>query len=329
MAIGDSNNIIIRPEFFNAGLRETLDQNVEVFNANSGGALELITEQSTSDFQKTRFVDRFENLSKRRDDTSLADKNPQELTQSDDIDVRVKRGTEPIAQTIDSLRDADLSREEMSVLIGNQAGEDVAKDYTDTALLCLVAALSNQSDVYVDKSSSASNTLNHTRMNDALAAFGDRRQAINVMIMHSKAFNDLVGNNISSSGDQTEFATIYQESPGSFQRIVVVTDSESLVNTDGVTTGTDSYNTVLLQEMAFEVQETRTLRMYEELKTGKENVYVEMQGEHDFTLSMKGFSWDETNGGRNPTDSALGTGSNWDPVVDNYKDFPGVVLEHA
>lgn len=329
MAIGNSSNIIIRPEFFNAGLRETLDQNVDVFNANSGGALELITEGSTSDFQKTRFVDRFSNLSKRRDDTSNSSVTPEALTQSDHIDVRVKRRTDPIQQTIDSLRDAGLSEEEMSVIIGNQAGEDIAKDYTDTSILCLVAALQGETETYLDKSGSSSNTLDNALMNEGLGKFGDRRQALSVAIMHSKAFEDLVGNNVSSSGDQVEFATIYGEDVGSFGRTIIVTDSSELVETDGISTGTDSYKTLLLQEMAFQVQETRTMEMFDDLKTGNENVSVEMQGEHDFTLSMKGFTWDETNGGRNPTDSALGTASNWDPVVNNYKDFPGVVIEHA
>ena len=329
MAIGNASNIIIRPEFFNAGLRETLDQNVDVFNANSGGALELVTEGSTSDFQKTRFVDRFSNLSTRRDDESNASVTPQALTQSDDIDVRVKRRSDPIQQSVDSLRDAGLSREEMSVIIGNQAGEDIAQDYTNTALLCLVAALQKQNDTYLDKSGDASNTLDNALMNEGLGKFGDNRGALEVAIMHSKAFTDLTGNNIDSSGDQVEFATIYQESVGSFNRIVIVTDSADLVETDGISAGTDSYKTLLLQQGAFQVQETRTMEMFEDLKTGNENVTVEMQGEHDFTVSMKAFSWDEASGGRNPTDSALGTASNWNAVVDNYKDFPGVVVEHA
>jgi len=329
MAIGNASNIIIRPEFFNAGLRETLDQNVDVFNANSGGALELVTEGSTADFQKTRFVDRFSNLSVRRDDTSNSSVTPQALTQTDDIDVRVKRRTDPIQQSVDSIRDAGLSREEMSVIIGNQAGEDIAADYTNTAVLCLVAALQGQSETYLDKSGSSSNTLDNALMNEGLGKFGDRRQALSVAVMHSKPFEDLVGNNVSASGDQVEFATIYNNDVGSFGRTVIVTDSDELVNTDGISAGTDSYYTLLLQEMAFQVQETRTMEMFEDLKTGNENVTVEMQGEHDFTLSMKGFSWDETNGGRNPTDSALGTGSNWDSVVGNFKDFPGVVVEHA
>jgi hypothetical protein len=42
---------------------------------------------------------------------------------------------------------------------------------------------------------------------------------------------------------------------------------------------------------------------------------------------VKGYRWDVTNGGANPDDSSLGTGSNWDRAATSDKDLAGVVLK--
>lgn len=329
MAIGTASNVVIRPNFFEAGFIEGVGQNINVFNAASQDALTFAQREAEGDFDKTRFFDRISGLVSYRDDTSTSSVSSKQLSQSDHIAVKTKRRIGPVENTMDSLRSIGADEEEFSFLLGQQAGEDASQDYLDTLILSLVAALANTSANYVDDSGAAGNTLNHSRLNDLLAAFGDARGSIEALVMHSKAFNDLVGNNISSSGDQTEFATIYNNAPGSFQRPVIVTDSEELVNTDGVTTGTDSYYTLGLQSGAADVAESDELMMWDEIITGQDNVTVRMQGESAVTLDLLGYTWDETNGGRNPNDSALGTGTNWDTDHSQKKDRAGVVLEHA
>jgi hypothetical protein len=42
---------------------------------------------------------------------------------------------------------------------------------------------------------------------------------------------------------------------------------------------------------------------------------------------VKGFKWDVSNGGANPADAALATGSNWDVASTSYKDFGGVIIQ--
>jgi hypothetical protein len=329
MAIATAANQVIRPEFFEAGFLQGVGQNIEVFNEQSNGTLQFETRDLEGDFAKTRFFDRISSLVTYRDDTSTSSVTSESLTTSDHIAVKTKRKIGPVENTVDSLETIASDEEEFSMMFGRQAGEDAAENYLNTALGSAVSALSNQGPNYVDESGSSSNTLTHALLNDLLSAFGDARGDIVALVMHSKAFNDLVGNNISSSGDQTEFATIYREAPGSFQRPVVVTDSPDLINTDGISTGTDSYYTLGLQEGAMQVSESDSLRIFDEVETGSENVTFRAQGESAITLDMLGFTWDETNGGRNPNDSALKTGSNWDTDHSEEKNRAGVVLEHA
>ena len=327
MPIGTTDNMILRPEFFEAGFLEGVGQNIDVFNESSQNAIRFATRELEGDFAKTRFWDRVPDLVTYRDDTDTSDAESSVLGQSDHIAVKTKRNIGPIENTIDSLRSVASSPEEFSFMFGEQAGEDAAKDYLNTGLRSAVAALTNQSRVFVDEASSG-NTLNHSLLNALLATFGDARGDLVAFVMHSAAFTDLVENNISSAGDQTEFATIFDEAPGSFTRPVVVTDSDALVNEDGIEAGDDSYYTLALQESALDVSESDSLDIWEKLFPEKENATILMKGESAITIDMLGFTWDETDGGRNPDDSALATGSNWEPDHDQHKNWAGAVLEH-
>lgn len=329
MAIATSANQVIRPEFFEAGFLEGVGQNLDVFNENSMDALQFELRNLEGDYAKTRFFDRISGLVSYRDDTSTGSVSSKKLTTSDHIAVKTKRRIGPTENTVDSLETIASDEEEFSFLFGEQTGQDAAQNYLNTALGAAVAALSNQSSNYQDDSGAGTNTLDHSRLNDLLSLAGDARGSVDALVMHSKAFNDLVGNNISSSGDQTEFATIYQGEPGTFERPVVVTDSSDLVNTDGVSAGTDSYYTLALQQGAMTVMESDELRIFDEIETGNENVTIRVQGESAITLDMLGFAWDESGAGRNPNDSTIKTGSNWNTDHSQKKDRAGYVLEHA
>lgn len=52
-----------------------------------------------------------------------------------------------------------------------------------------------------------------------------------------------------------------------------------------------------------------------ETKNGQTRIETTMQVDYTFGLALKGYTWDETNGGKSPTDAEIATGSNWDKVV--------------
>jgi thiamine pyrophosphokinase len=59
----------------------------------------------------------------------------------------------------------------------------------------------------------------------------------------------------------------------------------------------------------------------------KANLEMILQGEDDYVLGLKGFKWDTTNGGVNPTTANVVTGSNWDVNVASNKDLAGVKID--
>ena len=54
-----------------------------------------------------------------------------------------------------------------------------------------------------------------------------------------------------------------------------------------------------------------------ETKNGKGRIETTWQTEVDYTLGLKGYSWDETNGGKSPLTAAILTGANWVAVQED------------
>ena len=62
-----------------------------------------------------------------------------------------------------------------------------------------------------------------------------------------------------------------------------------------------------------------------ETSNGQTRIETTMQVDYTFGLSLKGYTWDETNGGKSPTDAELATGTNWDKVATDIKATAGVI----
>jgi hypothetical protein len=67
-------------------------------------------------------------------------------------------------------------------------------------------------------------------------------------------------------------------------------------------------------------EETITSQMFISL----EQLVMRIQGEYAFNVGCKGFKWDVTNGGANPTGAAPGTTTNRDKAMAEHKNLAGV-----
>jgi len=88
------------------------------------------------------------------------------------------------------------------------------------------------------------------------------------------------------------------------------------------------YSTLGLVMDAGEVAESEEQEIQEDIITGKPNLILRIQGEHAFNVKLKGYKWKVATGA-NPTDGALGTGSNWEAVASDVKDGPGIIIKSA
>jgi hypothetical protein len=63
-----------------------------------------------------------------------------------------------------------------------------------------------------------------------------------------------------------------------------------------------------------------------ETTNGKTRIETTMQVDYTFGLGLKGYAWDEGNGGKSPTDAEIATGTNWDKVATDIKHTAGVAV---
>jgi len=320
MAIGTASDFKIYEEEFQTGLTETLVQESNIFNAASNGAIRLITNEEVGNYRKEAFFKAISSLVSRRDTTSVASVTDTALTQDEAVAVKLMRRIGPVANTLDSLRKIASDQSEFSYLLGQQIGKAVAVDYANAAIMAGNAAISGQAALNYDYS--ATDTPTHGALVSTLAKFGDAAQRIVAWVMHSKSYFDLVGQSISDKITNVADVTIYEGTAATLGRPAIVTDATSLI-----TAGTpDTYHILGLVDSAITITETEGREIVSEVVTGLENLVFRVQGEHAFTVGIKGFAWDVTNGGANPSDAALATATNWDKVATDDKDLAGVRL---
>lgn len=264
----------------------------------------------------------------RRDNTSTAAATDLTLSQDEWVSVKLNRKIGPVNQTRDAFRkiQAGKTDQELSFIIGQMVAKGMQLDMLNAALTGAAAAVANQPSNLFTVASSG--TMDTASLVSGLAKFGDAAGRIVCWVMHSKPYFDLVKDQISEKITEVSGAVVRAGSPITFGRPVVVTDSAGLVSTSGSgSAAVSTYKTVGLVAGGVVVENTEEEELIVQDVTGNENLSVRLQGEFAYNLGLLGFKWDMANGGKNPTDSSLGTGSNWDAARSSWKDFAGVVVE--
>lgn len=324
MAIGKGSDFKIYQPQINGGFVETLVQQTNAFNNASEGGIRLVDRRIKGDYEYESFFSNISSLVTRRDLTSVASATDLALTQSESISVKINRKVGPVAQTLDAfrkiMRDADEGS--LSFLIGSMFAKAMVVDKLNNGLRAVRAAIANQSDLTV---AATGTTITTANLVSGLAKMGDMADRVSVWVMHSKPYYDLVANQIAANIDGVSNFNVATASPVTLSRPVLVTDSESL-RVEGSPTGDYNYYTLGLVPGGVVIENSESEMMHAEIVTGLENLVVRIQGEFAYNLGLKGFQWDVANGGANPTDATVDTGSNWDKVAASVKDLSGVCI---
>ena len=329
MATGTKSSFKIYNEYIHEAISETLTQVSEAFNGASQGAILLKSVNRQGDYSYESFFSNLASLVSRRVTTgtaATAAATDQALAQGEVISVKVNRKVGPVGNTLDSFKKINagpFNENALNWAIGIQAAKAMQVNMLNTALYAVRAALNNQSSVKYTVTSSG--TLSNTGLVQGLAKFGDNAGKIVCWVMHSKPFYDLVGAQITANILGVTDFVLGNASPVTLGRPVLVTDSAALYTTTGSPAVT-TYYTLGLTNAAVQVEDTEETTMHSDIITGLENLIVRFQGEFAFNVGLKGFTYDVSGGGENPSDSTIATGSNWDPAAASYKDYAGVVI---
>lgn len=326
MATSLPSDMKVYNEQFFAGYTESLERNLAVFNANSNNSILLSSNATNGEFIKESFLAKISGLVTRRDNTSVLNIDGIKATQGEIVKVDRSLKYGPVEFTDESAHKGNMTIDEMVFLIGQQAAEENLQEHIDSVLYGLqgaygVTALANG---LVQDSSSA--TITHNILNSGLAKMGDQANKVNAWVMHSSVYHELVGQAITDKIDTVASATIYGGSPGTFNRPVIVTDSDALFSNGSSSVSTDNYYTTYGLVMgAAEVQETRVGDPLIERVGGKENIVNRVQQESNFSVGIKGMAFSTATA--NPTVAQLATSSNWTQAHTSLKALAGVQIK--
>lgn len=329
MATSLPSDMKFRDPFFQTGYSEVMAQAVDKFNAGSNGTILLRSNRKPGDFDYAAFFANAGGLVSRQDQTSVAAATAKKLAQAEIASVKLNRKVGPVEWTLSALRKPGLSLDAIRLAAGQQAAKDVQAEMLNNALRAARAALNAQA---TNKFTVPTNgTVATGSLVSALSKFGDAASRIDAWVMHSKVAFDLLQYQITpaNNGDVIANTAVVAASPLTLNRPVIVTDSDSLIVTSGSgSTATTDYFTLGLTASGLVVEETEEEVMaLEGPLTGYEQLIFRLQGEYAYNLGIKGFTWDVANGGKNPSDSAVGTATNWDKVYTSHKDLAGVVIQ--
>jgi hypothetical protein len=305
-------------EFIMPATIETLGQMVEKFNGASNGAIRLTTEGFTGDFLQESFFAAIHSAQRRVDRyAAQASASATDLTQLKHSTVKVAGGFGPIRYEPSQMTWLEKPTTEGIEVASRNFAEALMKDQLNTAIAALVAAISNQAAATNDVSATAG--INYATMNGAHAKFGDRSGELVAQIMTGAVYHKLIGANLTNTPQlfQAQGVRVVDI----LGKAVIVTDAPGLY-----LAGTPDKDFVLsLAPDAAIVSDGSDVISNIETKNGQTRIETTMQVDYTFGLGLKGYTWDEANGGKSPTDAELATGSNWDKVATDIKHTAGVI----
>jgi hypothetical protein len=294
---------------------ETLGQMVDKFNAASNGAITLTTAGFDGDFLQESFFAAIHSAQRRVDRyAAQGAASATDLTQLKHSSVKVAGGFGPIRYEPSQMTWLNKPTTEGIEVASRNFAEALLRDQLNTAIAALRAAIVNQgAAATVDITAGTNAVITYNTINDSHALFGDRSADLVAQVMTGSMFHKLIGQNLTNTNRLfvQQGVTIVDI----LGKAVVVTDAPSLV-----ASGSPGSDTVLsLAVGAATVFDGGDVISNIQTNNGQTRIETTMQVDYSFGLGLKGYAWDEANGGKSPTDAEIATGTNWDKVATDIK----------
>lgn len=317
MAVGVITDFTIYEEEFHTLVTEILQQNT-AFNAESGNTINIVPAIHQGDYRKYTLFDQTL-VASRRVDTSVTAQTPGNLPDLEAVGVKLKRKIPYTELTLDSLKEKGMNSDDITGIAAQQTAQAILDDYMNTAVSAMLAAFNVGTTIRVQTGA----TIDSAGLVDGIKLFGDKASRLRTFVMHSAPYYNLVKDQLADNILNVSDMNIMAGVPATLGKRVVVTDAASLVDT---TPSPDVYHNLLLAPGACTIFQSQAAEVWGGRVEGKENLTFGYQYEYAFTLEIKGYAWDITNGGRNPDATALTTQTNWDQYASSHKDTAGVLI---
>lgn len=305
---------------------ETLGQMVDKFNAASRGAIRLTMTGFTGDFLQESFFAAVHSAQRRVD--RYATNGTASVTDLSELKrsaVKVAGGFGPIRYEPSQLTWLNRPTAQGIEVASRNFAEAMLKDQLNTAIAALVAAIENQSTAtYNGLTPSPDLGISYATINQSHAKFGDASGNLVAEVMTGSVFHKLIGQNLANAAQLFNAGNVTVVDV--LNKSVIVTDAPALYQT---ASPVSKEKVLSLVDGAAVVFDGGDVISNIQTNNGAERIVTTMQVDYTFGLGLKGYTWDETNGGKSPTDAELATGSNWDKISTDIKHTAGVIAVGA
>ncbi len=326
MALSD---LAVYSEYAHSSMTEVLRQKIDLFNAATGGAIQLRAAAHQGDYSDVAFFAKISGLVRRRNSYGSGSVAEKKMAHLVDTMVKVAAGTPPVRLDPGQFKWIQQNPEVAGAALGQQLAVDTMADMLNIGLGATYAALSGQSAIIYDATGNTApeDTMSFGNLNKGQAKFGDQASQISAWVMHSKPMFDLYGKNLTNSAQLFTYGTVnVVRDP--FGKLLIMTDCPNLSYVDATPDPDVTIYTALgLVPGALIIDQNNDYTANEEAKNGDENIIRTFQAEWSYNVGVRGFAWDKTNGGKSPNDAALLTSTNWDKYATSHKDLAGVVVK--
>ena len=298
---------------------ELIAQEVEKFNAASGGALVMGSADHIGDYIEKTSWQLIGQLAQRRNAYGSGALTPAVMGQLLDRMVKVDGRVGPVEVTPTMMKRLGKDVAEAAAVVAAQAAQAMMQDYLNAAGAALKTAIGKQADSSKDLSGPKATPVKPTLagLNQGSRLFGDAYSRIQVWLMDGSTFHDFADDALKNVTNLYRIGDVNVMQDGMGRRFIVsdipalfdATGGATLQSCLGLTTGALALQTSPLIMKAVDV-------------LGGENVKALMQGEYDFTLGVKGYQFKD--GVKSPTDVQIATAANWTRIATSVKDTAGV-----
>lgn len=297
---------------------ETLGQMIDKFNQASNGAIRLTTTGFTGDFLQESFFAAIHSAQRRVDRyAAQTSASPTDLTQLKHSTVKVAGGFGPIRYEPSQMTWLQKPTTRGIEVASRNFAEALLADQLNSAIAALRAAISNQAAATNDVSATAG--INYTSMNGAHAKFGDRSGDLAATVVTGAIYHKLIGDNLTNTPQLFQSQNV--RVVDILGKAMIVTDAPAL----RVAGTPNKVYALSLVDSAAMVHDAGDVISNIQTNNGQSRIETTMQIDYTFGLGLKGYTWDEANGGKSPTDAELALGTNWDKVATDIKMTAGVV----
>ena len=310
MATTVNSDLIIYNDEAQTAYLERIQDNLDVFNASSNGAIVLDNELIQGDFRKRAFYKLGGGL-EHRDVNSDGKVTAKIIGAGEAVGVKAPWKYGPYQTTEEAFKRRGRAVDEFSQIIGADVADATIEGFIEYATGALKAAIGSNAGMVVTANIETDGKKTLTR---GMRKFGDKFGRIALWVMHSSAYFDIVDEAIANKVYEEAGVVIYGGLPGTLGKPVLVTDKAPVDAIFGLLP-----NAVVITE-----SQAPGFRSYD--VNDEENLAIGYRAEGTVNIDVLGYSWKETTGGTNPTLAAVGSAANWVKHSDSNKVTAGVMI---